>query len=470
MGRYSLLWACCALAACRFTGTGKAGPGDDVDSGVPDAPNQCTPNEAECAGPNTLRVCHDDGMGADDTDCPAGCIETPEAHCGSFTPSNGVTFSDAGATVDTTGVAQWIFLTDTGQIIDGDDNEIRAAGEGIDADTEIGFTIVAQSDAGSPSIGVFEMASLSVAADTEVRGRGINALAFAVSGPVTIAGVIEASGGNDACFSGGPVNGQRCAGPGASSGGDTQQDGEGLFPGTAGENNAGEGGGGGGAFGSDGGGGGDATSSSGGSGGTAEVSTAPIPLLGGSGGGGGGTEEDDACPPLNPPFPGGPGGGGGGAIQLTALGTITFVAGATCGINAGGGGGDPGQCRAAGGGAGSGGSILVEAPAVTLVDQCVLAANGGGGGGANAAFDGPGDDGRLGTNRARGSNAFQNDGSDGGDGATASSTAQTANNNSGQAGGGGGGLGIILVRAPSDARDLQGDTSPNAGTADLTIE
>lgn len=467
MGRCSVAWVACALGACSFSGTGKGGPGNDVDSGVPDAPEQCTPNAIECAGPNTLRECHADGMGVDDTDCPAGCIDTPEPHCGSFTPSNGVAFTEATAEVDTVDT-DWIFDTDTGRIVDGADNEIRAAGTGIDATTGIGYTQIEQGT--DPGIGVFEMASLNVAADTTLRGRGVRSLAIAVSGPITVAGVIDVRGGADACFAGGPVTGQRCAGPGGFSGGASMADGEGATFGAAGENNSGESGGGGGALGGDGGSGGGADSSNGGAGGTAGTPNSPSPLVGGSGGGGGGTETSDVCQPFNPPFDGGPGGGGGGAAQLVSLESITFVAGASCGVNAGGGGGQSGDCSAGGGGGGSGGAILLEAPAIDLPATCAIAANGGGGGaGSFLGFD-VGDDGRLGVDRARGANNTVNSGGDGGDGATLNDTVQTGDNDNGQAGGGGGGLGVIAVHSAAGKRALDGDVSPAATAEDLTIE
>jgi hypothetical protein len=451
-------------AACTFSGSA-GGPSGSDDAG-PDSPVPCEPEGDLSCGEDQLQVC--EGGSLTITECPAGCIAEPQPHCGTFTAPNGVE-TGSSETILETGESDWIFVTDTGEILrDGD--VFRAAGEGVDGATGIAFTLLDQGGE-VPALGVFQLAELRVAADTELRGRGEAALAIAATGPITVAGVIEARGGGGACTAGGPAAGDRCAGPGGFVGGATADDAEGPEGSVGlageGEDSTGESGGGGGGHGTDGGDGGDAQNVEGGEAGTSRGDETLIPLIGGSGGGGGGTEQDNACGVGEPPYPGGPGGGGGGALQLVSAHSISFETGASCGINAGGGGGAGGGCRAGGGGGGSGGAILLVAPRIDLAEGCALAANGGGGGGSHAPLGGgDGQDGRLGTDAASGGQAF---GAPGGAGATDGPGVGALANNS-EAGGGGGGTGRIRLLVLPERLTLAGPTSPPASTGELVVQ
>jgi hypothetical protein len=279
--------------------------------------------------------------------------------------------------------------TDSGSIVDSAGAVLRGPGVG-DVDG-IGFAVVTQPD--GPPIGRFSLANATIMASGHLRARGGNALALAVSGAITIAGVLDLSGGPDACAPDDGVLAPQCAGPGGHTGGGPQQAGQGDGGGAAGRGGATavgadppyETGGGGGGQGESGGDGGGAGESPGGAGGQAIGDPELTPLRGGSGGGGGGTEPGRG---LISEIPGAVGGGGGGAVQLAARGRIDIVGPGACGINAGGGGGAGARTDAGGGGGGAGGAIILEAPIVELGPECTLAANGGGGGGANGGNPG----------------------------------------------------------------------------------
>jgi hypothetical protein len=122
------------------------------------------------------------------------------------------------------------------------------------------------------------------------------------------------------------------------------------------------------------------------------IATNVEPLVGGSGGAGGGAGVTGAH-----------GGGGGGAIQISAMGTITFAGGS---IDVGGGGGeggpgDPAGINAgAGGGGGGGGAILLEAIEIEIeIDATSLF-----GGGFTDQNGKPGQSGRLSNVAALGGN------------------------------------------------------------------
>lgn len=346
MMRWTLaaLFVCVALTACRFAVLGING--GNVDMAM--------------SGPVDLA-----GSDMPPCECATGCSETPAHHCLALAPSGPVTAGD----YTMTGLAVYnvtaniTINTDTGAIM-GPGKLARAAGTGVV--NGIGFHVVAQT--GSPGVGVFSIAGLTLDSAAKITVTGMNAFALASSADVSIAGVVDGS-----CSGMMPGPGGFAGGMGAANGGGP----------VAGAGKAGTGGGGGNAAS---GGGGAGYGDAGGSGGliTGAAQNAGVPwgdltastftLVGGPGGGGGAGATM-----------GGKGGGGGGALQFAVNGAIT-VSGT---INVGGCGGAKAGINDGGGGGGAGGAIVLEAVHVTLASTAVLAANGGGGGaGADMSQDG----------------------------------------------------------------------------------
>lgn len=475
---------------CQFDPSGLApGGGATVDADVPsvdgdtvdgsvidmdaDIPDECEPDTRTCLAPDVLGQCKSDGNGYDQQTCVVACVDAPEPHCGDLVPSNGIPpeLLDLGTgALDTEGATTLFFDTDSGRILR-DFTELRPALEGLDAATGIGFQVVEQP--GSPSIGVFAVASLQVLPGTSLRGIGDNAMAIVAGGDIVISGVIDMTGGPAACRAASPFDeSEQCPGPGGMPGGDHQSAAPGPGAGgrgTGGGSGLAEGGGGGGGHHAEGGTGGvgqgDVPSENGAPGPVFAAATL-TPLTGGGGGGGGGNE-----PRTFSTDAGGAGGGGGGALQLVSHTVIELrpEGEQACGINAGGGGADGASSSAGGGGGGAGGGILLEAPDVALLPGCVLAANGGGGSGGSDSLQG--DTGLLSDQPALGSlgEAQRASGNGGNGGTRASPTGGVGGNSTNEAGGGGGGVGAIHINT-AGGFDEQGIVSPAPSTGAVIIE
>lgn len=386
-----------------------------------------------------------------------------------------------------------VMNTDDGSIVGETSGTIRAAGAGLDPTSGIGFTSVPQTDL--PPIGVFTFGSFEVQASARLRVRGAGPVALVTSGDVVLDGVIDVSGGRNACVVG-PVL-ETCAGPGGRPGGDYLNPccGQCLFGGRCDppecpmtcscpdpSNHVGDGkggstgdglcfseaGGGGGGFGTAGGRGGNADTNGngtpggvvtpGGAAGAAWGDRTLVPLHGGGGGGAGAPEDNPIGPGL--------GGGGGGAIQIVSGGVFRVGPTNRCGIDAGGAGGGPAAISEAGGGGGAGGGILIEALDVEIASGCFLAANGGAGSSAHDSMEGA--SGGLTALPAQPSQPVECGGGFGGEGG-----ARNGSVTDGQdcpidcgagilfcAGTGGGGGGVGRIRINADSSTVLGTTSP----------
>ena len=310
---------------------------------------------------------------------------------------------------------------------------------------------------GVPAV-VIAVTSLTIEGGSTLRLIGDRPVIFAVFGPATINGTLDAGARGDVPGAGGNMF---CT-VGTGSNGEDQLSG-----------NRGGGGGGGGSFGSPGASGGvGGWASSAAAAGATEGDATLAPLRGGCGGGRGGwgTAADS----------GNVGGAGGGAFQVSAAGRLS-VGGVTA---SGGGGGQKGMLQQDGaGGGGSGGAILLEAGQVAISDGAWISSNGGGGGGGYdhdtvADLAQPGSD-------ATPTSASGGDGGDrdstggrGGDGSGANAAATAGEDGSdilvaafpplqqgGGGGGGGGGVGRIRIRdntRSAAACTVPGNFSPAA--------
>jgi hypothetical protein len=401
------------LAGCRFT-VG-ANPGQPVDLGA-----------------------DGDVLGCDS--CPNACVQTPQPHCQHLVPSGPVVADDyrqAGLSAQMVS-GDILVNTDTGEITGA---LTRAAG--TDVAGGIGFRSATQ--AGAPSVGVFSVGGLELAAGAHIRFTGAAAFALASSGAVVLHGIVDgtcgASGPGPGGFAGGTDQGPTGAGQG-----------EGAGPGGSS--------GGGGVSGGGGGGHGD----SGGRGTPAPLGLAPpggkingdlvkdgFVLAGGSGGGAGGGNSN--------------GGGGGGALMFSVDGDLT-VDGV---ITVGGCGGAAGAWGKGGSGGGAGGAIVLEGRTVMLTARSVLAANGGGGGGGGGGTGG--EPGQGSATPARGGMAGD-EGSRGGAGGARGLQAGSHFTQGGDGlplpvgktvgGGGGGGAGRVAIRsAPGGSTDQSLTVSPD---------
>ncbi len=244
---------------------------------------------------------------------------------------------------------------------------------------------------GPPDIAVFAFDGGSVLGDVTVTGA--NAVAFLFLGDVTVSGAIDIGGQTTNAANPGVTSGGD-AGPGGGQGrrgfrglsNPREQDGFGPGGGEHGSvDNGGsnDSGGAGGGFGTP---GGDAGAGIGGVDGGVVHGDLAAALQGGSGGGGGGGFQGAF-------FGGGSGGGGGGgALEIGALGALSFV-GAE--ISADGADGNFLPGRVTGGGGGSGGGLFFHAFDIVIDLDTVLTANGGDGGGAGGGRGGCGGGGRI---------------------------------------------------------------------------
>lgn len=214
---------------------------------------------------------------------------------------------------------------------------------------------------GLPESGVFNFTTINVPTGVTVRftRSSTNTPAtLLATGDVTLAGIIDVSGGN-AAVSGLPGRG----GPGGFDGGmggnvTVSLDGtSGLGPGGGGGGDGSLPGGSGGGFG---------TTGTGSRAGTPYGIPTLLPLIGGAGGGGG---------LGSPTLAGGGGGGGGGALLIASSGTIHLT---IFGGQLRAGGGSEGLGHASGGG-GSGGAMRLVANRILGNNSTVIIARGGGG-------------------------------------------------------------------------------------------
>lgn len=269
--------------------------------------------------------------------------------------------------LDLTGkVSPIVFDAITGRIVDGEANELVAAGAP-------GFHRIEQP--GGPTVSAWSFSTLTVPSGTTVvtsSSSGNVAAVFACSDNATIAGTIDTRGFG--ALGGQPGSAGDSGAPGFSGGGSG---------GAA--SSIGPGGGGGGHLATGTMGSGSGAGPGGASYGTGDV----MPMYVGSGGGGGGALAGNGT--------GGGGGSGGGAVAILALQTLT-VSGQIL-VN-----GNPGKSAfagssgaAGGGGGGSGGSIILSGKTLTLDSGHHLEAKGGGGGaGVNTGQSGgSGSDGRI---------------------------------------------------------------------------
>ncbi len=426
-----------------------------VDVVEPDA--GCTNGFYRCNG-DAREVC-DNGVWTADQTCELGCDPAKRA-CRHVVASNNVD------SVTTPNPVDW---TVTGRVVVNTDNGLGAPGT-----VRFGPVQGNSCEGQDVDIGVFVVHDLVVQPGAELVFRGSNAVAIRALGKVQIQGIIRVSGGPEACIDDASV---RCAGPGGFWGagrtgaGDSKAgDGPGGGGGgsTLGTNPTG--GGGGGHLGAGGRGGNDTTlgvGADGGSGGAAYGSDELQPLCGGSGGGSGGLRIDTSSADDHLS-----GGGGGGAIQITANESIDISCQdeGTCGIDAGGAGGEADHDDpywSAGGGGGAGGAILLEAVSVQLTNGVLSVAGGGGGGGYNSGSECV--DGEQapfsGLRAAGGSGAMSGGDGAGGQGQDGTSAGDPGTDgDSGATGGGGGGAGRIHINT-ANARPFGNNGMLNPGQA-----
>jgi hypothetical protein len=433
--------------------SGGPGTSDDLgdgDLGMTsfDLTGGCTPSTTFCSNGSTLQTCSSDGTMVTPTSCPLGCSDTPPAHCKSFVPSLPALASDLQA-----GLADTVLTTGTTYLINTDDgsiSNIRGAGAGILTQISYRATTPGTND---PGAGVFGFNSLDLQNGATLQAVGSRALVIVAATTIGITGVLDARAYNAASTGSKLCNLAGVPGAGGFAGAtSTSTKGSGPGGGGGGTATGGNGGGAGGGHGAVGGYGGTGSSAgdNAGVGGIIDFPTPLVPLRGGSGGGAGTGGSGYSF-----------GGGGGGAVQLVAGTSVTIGGGASAGgIDVGGCGGGYGIMLSSGGGGGAGGAILIEAPAVNVLDQAVLAANGGGGG----SYDNSAPTG--GTGFAGDLNATAAAGGAGSSGYTKAGSGAAGNIVSGgqglyvsgsSGGGGGGAVGIILIN------NVSGSLTPAGG-------
>ncbi len=244
-----------------------------------------------------------------------------------------------------------------------------------DASNNIIFTGTTYAQGGTfdSTVSVLDFSSINIGAGVNIRITGANPLALLSQTDAQISGTLNANGfqgdNSNAAIFGGTGDGR--GGAGGAGGG---KGGDGNPPGQTGTGPGGGPGGiggigavqaGGGSFGGKGG-----DNAAGASG--APYGNLNLLLQGGSGGGATGNSAFESI--------GGGGGGGGGAVELGALGSISFFGPGTLEAN----GGNSGSGFAANAGAGSGGGLLIHAPTIDLEFNSSILAQGG------AAFGGGG--------------------------------------------------------------------------------
>jgi len=426
-----------------------AGTDADADSG-----GACAPGDRRCSGA-VLERCSAAGTWEEGRTCPLGCIAA-EARCAQIVPSGGIDPSWVEAGTAPLAPTQDLRAdTDTGTV--------TVVETGLPV-PDVVFHVGPVVDCGgghSVGVGVFSFTEIDIPDGVTVRVSGARAAAFLASGPVRIAGWVDARGGRSACGR------SDCAGPGGFAGGtagDTGTAGRGPGGGQPGTNGgcAGDeaGGGGGGSCGAGGTGGGAGPAFPGGTGGAAYLTASLAPWCGGSGGGAGAYGCGGATSSVQH------GGGGGGAVSIVSAESVVFLSTTSStpsGVNAGGGGGGADHLSTyddGGGGGGGGGSILVEAPVIHVEAGAVLAAGGGGGaGGYNGGLEClDGSDGLLADAPAPGG-AGTNRGGNGGAGAHRNGENAVGGSDGGAGGGGGAGR-IRLATAPGTPPVIRGVLSP----------
>lgn len=445
---------------------------DDPDCKVfshclPDAailPDKTAPKPDAALVENTYQLCTDkkdnDGDGktdCDDPDCkvfihckPDASVPdvyvAPDAGSGNVAPSTGIlcTWYAQGTAKLNPMFGQYEINTDDGSIYEKSSKKwLRSKGSPGQTVNGIYYNVRTISSS-APEIGVFVVDSLNLVGGS-IRVRGKRALAIVAKGEISISGVIDGSGGLNACTSTYTYN--TCGGPGGYDGSTKNQDG--LGPSYGQGNQAWASGAGGGGNGGNGGNGAGAKPGKGGK----MLGLVKGLLFGGSGGGGGDYSFSE-------------GGGGGGAIQIVSS-TAIYIKGG--GINVSGAGAV--SYLAGGAGGGAGGTVLLEAPKVTIATGAVVSANGGGGAGADSGKDG--EDGSHSCIQAKGGAGSSSTGSHGGKGG-AGTTISGENGIQGGStyygGGGGGSAGRIVIYTTSGKATLGTGcvVSPASGTPAFT--
>ncbi len=427
------------LVACGGGGNGHPGPMADAaisDSALadgsiadamarPDAYEWCPTLTNRCIDALNLETCTMVDHVPSYTQCNAGCIDAPQAHCGVIVPTGVVTTADIAPDPQLLAItisAPTTVNTDTGAI-----TGVRDPGTGVIAG--IDFEV-------RSGVGVFRFANLATTED--VTFTGSNAVALVSLDTIHVSAILDVQGD---CLAG-------HAGPGGTPGSGTGSGAGGVGVAAAGTFP----GGGGGGHGAHGGAGG----SLGGPGGAAgpAFGDPEITVLRGGGGGGAGAGAN-----------GGVGGGGGGAIQLVAHNEIVFAGSSSsfAGVFAGGCGGRHGtQGSAGGGGGGAGGAILMEAPYIdTGFDYVGHDVSGGGGGASDGVVLA---DGQNGSEGGRGGTPG------GGNGGWREFNGHTiVGGDAGGGAGGGGGVGRIRFNYVNGIRITSpSDTTPNTDDAITT--
>ena len=403
-----------AYPFCDVDGQYPASGGDHNVCTVvpPDCPVDrcgCSPGAVACNG-DQLSTCNADGMSLSTQACTLGCATD---RCASFKPVNGL---DSALTLAMTEPAATLPATVTV-----DTDACTMIDTATNALLPIKSELIAQIAA--PKICVFVAAQFDI---SNVNAKGLNALAFAAPGKVSIRGRIDETAK-------GRYMANLNAGPGSVTAG--------TCVGKAGGMEFNEGAGGGGNAGA----GGD---------GVQGGASVPIilsgglpladfePLIGGCEGG-------------ESPYHGG---GGGGALQIVSLDSIQLL---DSGFLAFGGAGG----ETSGDGGGAGGTILFEAPKVEIAGG--IAANGGGGG-AN------------GSDGTEGNNATDDEvpaiggtcscGAHGGAGGTRSTPPGAGLQSGPNGAGGGGAVGRILIRTADGTFTGPGPIFSIAKTTDTLVK
>jgi hypothetical protein len=325
--------------------------GDCVATEVPDAAvadaavATCTGPSAKCSG-NTVERCDATGHPLPDETCLLGCVAATasvEAHCLHVVPSQVPDACDGPA-------ATALFeASGTHGVLDTDDGTICTGG------------ILVQAQ--GPAICIIRYGTFRIPGRASLKVVGSRALALVVDGDLTVDGTLDGSA-------------------------DLNQAGPGALPtnGHGGGTLAGAGGGG---YTTAGGAGGAITSSgaAGGTGGVAINPALPVPLQGGFAG----AIPSGICASTR-------GGGGGGALTLISCKGTLIISG---NVDAGGGGGEPGQlggqfapCGGAGGG--TGGTLVLQGAGIRVTGG-VFANGGGGGAGCAGSNTAAGEDGSRST-------------------------------------------------------------------------
>ncbi|MCA9602863.1 MAG: hypothetical protein KC417_12595, partial [Myxococcales bacterium] len=177
----------CSLAS-EGTGAADAGGSTDGSADGGDASSACDEEASACVD-GQLTVCAAGRWQASVT-CPSGCAEDGSASCKAFVPSHVGSMDEVPM-----GPAVWniesgtvTLNAETGEIKDGEDNVLRSVD---DPDSDIGYSLVLQNS--GPSLGVFVVRSLHVAAEATLRAEGSAAVVIVATERIEIDGTLDVS-------------------------------------------------------------------------------------------------------------------------------------------------------------------------------------------------------------------------------------------------------------------------------------